>query len=129
MANEPMDPYVTTTRGGYPAVVVGVGPDAPTVTNKDGASQSDLPYHFHTGPVRALFAMARVQKQGDAKYGAGNWRGIDIDDHVNHALSHLLAWVAGDISDDHLVHALCRVAYAVEGEIDQKEGAPDDETP
>lgn len=100
--------------------VEGVGPDQATITSANGASQSDIPYHFHTGPLRAWLEMARVQKRGDEKYGAGNWRGIPIEEHLNHALTHIAAYLVGDRSDEHLVHALCRLGFAVEDECNKE---------
>lgn len=94
------------------AAVAGVGPDAPTETNATGHSQSKVQYHFDSIDPRTLLALARVHAEGDAKYGRDNWRGIDAVDHINHAIIHLVAHLAGDRSDDHLAHALCRVGMA-----------------
>lgn len=93
--------------------VAGVGPDAPTETNERGASQSQVEYHFDSIDARALLELARVHAQGDTKYGRDNWRGIAERDHINHALIHLYAYLAGDTQDDHLAHALCRTEMAL----------------
>jgi Domain of unknown function (DUF5664) len=92
--------------------VAGVGPDAPTETGENGASQSKVQYHFDSIDPRTLLALARVHAEGDAKYGRDNWRGIHPTSHINHAIIHLVAHLAGDRSDDHLAHALCRVGMA-----------------
>jgi hypothetical protein len=91
----------------------GLGPDAPTKVAENGAKQSDSPYRFDLIDARALFAMAEVLKRGADKYGVDNWRGLPTQDHINHAITHLYAYLAGDTSDDHLTNALCRVTFAV----------------
>lgn len=98
-----------TRRGG----VVGVGPDAEIETNENGAKQARTAYAMTSIDPWALLALARVHAEGDAKYGKNNWRGIRPDDHINHAMVHLTAWLAGDQSDDHLAHALCRIEMAL----------------
>lgn len=90
-----------------------VGPDAPTVVNERGAKQAASPYRFDLIPPEALFALAEVLAQGAAKYGEWNWRGLTINDQLNHLLVHVYAYLAGDPSDDHLAHALCRAVFAL----------------
>jgi len=51
--------------------------------------------------------------KGAQRYEKDNWRGIDLDDHLNHALVHIYAHLAGDAQDDHLAHAFCRMMMAV----------------
>lgn len=98
----------------FVAVVPGVGPDAPTVTNAAGAKQSAVAYRVDLLPPRAILAVAAVLHAGATKYGTDNWRGIPIADHLNHAMTHVFAWLAGDRSDDHLSHAACRLLMAME---------------
>lgn len=98
-----------------------MGPDAPVETNSKGGSQSVIPFTFTTMPLRALAELSKLQHQGDAKYGAHNWRKIPESDHINHAFAHLLAHSLGDTSDDHLVHAAWRLLAA----IDVQSGRPD----
>jgi hypothetical protein len=88
-------------------------PDTPTVTNESGGSQSDIPVRFDLIDARALFEMAKVLHDGAAKYGEDNWRLIPINDHLNHLMMHVNAYLAGDRSDDHLSHALCRATFAL----------------
>lgn len=102
--------------------VEGMGPDAPVVTNDFGGSQSAIPMVFTTMPLRALVELAKLQKQGDDKYGPHNWRGISEDDHVDHALAHLFADRVGDTQDSHLVHAAWRVLAALEMRLTNEEG-------
>jgi hypothetical protein len=63
-----------------------------------------------------LIRIAKVLQYGASRYKANNWRLIPQEEHINHALIHLMAALAGDTQDDHLDHALCRLmmAYATE---------------
>jgi hypothetical protein len=88
-------------------------PDAPTVTNEKGGKQSYIPVRFDLIDPKAMFEMAKVLHEGAEKYGENNWRQIDVNDHLNHALMHINAYLAGDTSDDHLSHLLCRATFAL----------------
>lgn len=96
------------------AVVAGVGPDAPVVVNAAGGKQSGSPFRCDLLPPRATLAVAAVLKEGAEKYGDHNWHAIPIDDHLNHALAHVFAWLAGDQQDDHLEHFATRALMALE---------------
>ena len=91
----------------------GVGPDVKIATNEKGGKQSDTPYGFHLMDAEASFALAKVLAYGAKRYARDNWRLVGIEDHLNHALQHIFAWMAGDEQDDHLEHALCRLHFAV----------------
>lgn len=94
-------------------VVPGVGPDTPTAVNAAGGKQSDIPYRCDLLPAKGVLDVARVLKAGE-KYGKDNWRLIPQSDHINHAMTHILAKQAGDASEDHLAHAACRLLFALE---------------
>jgi hypothetical protein len=96
------------------AVVEGVGKDAPTVTNDKGGKQSKVIYGMDCLPPKAILDVARTLEEGRQKYGKDNWKQIEIDSHLNHALIHMFAYIAGDTSDDHLNHATCRLMFALE---------------
>jgi hypothetical protein len=96
--------------------IEGVGPDAPIVANEKGARQSASPFRCDLLPPKAVLAVAKVLKYGADKYGDNNWRGIPLKDHLNHALTHLLAFQAGDTQDAHLEHAACRLLMALESD-------------
>lgn len=98
-----------------------VGPDAPTTYNKKGAGQSHVPVRFDLVDGKAMFAMAKVLHKGAEKYGADNWRGIDIRDHLNHLIMHAYAYLSGDRSDEHLSHIMCRAMFAQAVEITEIE--------
>lgn len=106
------------------AIIDGVGTDAPTVTNERGGKQSHSPFRCDLLPPRAVLAVASVLRDGAAKYGDGNWRSIPVGDHLNHALSHVFAWLAGDTQDDHLAHAACRLVFALDLDRIAREGIP-----
>ena len=97
-------------------VIFGVEPDAPVVTNDKGGKQSDTPYGFHLLPISAMFDAAKVAKYGADKYGETferrNYTKIDEKEHLNHAIQHIYAFLAGDTQDDHLGHAIVRLMFA-----------------
>lgn len=99
----------TGDKCGMGVLVPGVGPDAPTVENEHGAKQSASLHRCDLLPPLALLRVAEVLKHGADKYGPEKWRKIAACDHLNHALTHLLAYMAGDRQDDHPGHALCRL--------------------
>lgn len=90
-----------------------VGKDVETVTNKRGGSQSRVPVRFDLIDGPALFKMAHVLYEGAEKYGANNWRAIDIEDHLNHLIMHAYAYLSGDRTDEHLSHIMCRAMFAL----------------
>lgn len=96
--------------------IFGVEPDAPIVVNDSGGKQSSTPYGFHLLPTSALFDAAKVCKEGADKYGETlldrNYTKISTEDHLNHALQHIYAFLAGDTQDDHLGHAMVRLMFA-----------------
>ena len=94
------------------SVIKGMGTDALPVINERGAGQSFIPYRFDLIDGPAQFQMAQVLHEGAEKYGENNWRGIDIEDHLNHLIAHAYAWLAGDHSDAHLSHVMCRAMFA-----------------
>lgn len=108
-------------------MIHGVGPDAPTITNAAGGKQSDSPARLDLFPPRAWLAVGGVLKHGAGKYGENNWHKISVREHINHALVHYAAYLAGDTSDDHLEHAACRAMMALEAafmEIDRGRQVP-----
>ena len=66
--------------------------------------------------LKQLTRIGKVLQYGAGRYAANNWRLIPQEEHINHALIHIIAHLAGDTQDDHLDHALCRLmmAYATE---------------
>lgn len=103
-------------------MIHGVGPDAPTVVNDAGAKQSKTLYRCDLLPPQATLAVAKVLQEGSVKYGDNNWHGIPVADHLNHAMVHVFASLAGDTQDDHLEHAACRILMALERQYMDREG-------
>ena len=101
--------------------LAGVGAEAPTVTTEHGGKHSASPYAFHLVPRQALGREAIVLAEGAKKYGNDNWRGISVEDNLNHALQHIFAFLEGDDQErsleEHLAHAACRVHFALENAI------------
>lgn len=62
--------------------------------------------------LEQTITIAEVLQEGAEHYAPNNWRLIPEEEHVNHALVHLIAEAAGDTSDNHLGHALCRLMFA-----------------
>lgn len=53
-----------------------------------------------------LRRLAETYGEGSLKYGDENWlKGIDTKNLMNHALTHLNKYMAGDKTEDHLAHA------------------------
>lgn len=96
-----------------PSIADIADPSAPTHTNDQGGSQSLIPVRFDLIDAKALFEMAKVLHTGAEKYGEDNWRLISINEHLNHGLMHVYAYLAGDKSDEHLSHLLCRSTFAL----------------
>jgi hypothetical protein len=118
---KPMTPIESVEQGS--AVrngLSGVGPDAPIVTNEQGGKQSKVQGRFDLLPPLALIGVAKVLGEGATKYGEDNWRLIKANSHINHAICHLLAFLAHDTQDAHLEHASCRILMALEMHILEK---------
>ena len=88
--------------------------DAPTITNELGGKQSKVERAYHLVPPEALAQVARVLHHGYIKYGKDNWRLIEADEHLNHAMNHIYLSLAGNVSEDHLAHAATRILMALE---------------
>ena len=59
-------------------------------------------------PIR----LAKTLQEGAEKYEPNNWRLIPQEEHINHALIHLIAHLEGDRQDNHIDHALARLMMA-----------------
>lgn len=63
--------------------------------------------------IKQLLTIGKVLQYGAERYAPGNWRLIPREEHINHALIHLVASLAGDTQDDHIEHAMCRIHMAI----------------
>jgi hypothetical protein len=76
------------------------------------AGQREKPVRYDLMPTVGLRRLAETMAEGAAKYGDGNWqRGIPIENCVNHALAHVIAYAGGDRSEDHLGHAMANLCF------------------
>ena len=120
-----MDEYNKMKDKGKFIVLRGVEPDAPVVTNSSGGKQSDTPYGFHLLPISSVFAAAEVAKYGADKYGETfeerNYTKIPVEEHINHCIQHLYAYLSGDTQDDHLGHAILRAMFAYDVDLRAKD--------
>lgn len=83
-------------------------------TNKYGGRQSKMEHRFDLISPTAIMKLAHVLEYGSRRYGVDNWKVIEVNDHLNHALFHIYAYLAQDSKEDHLSHAFARVMMAIE---------------
>ena len=81
-------------------------------TNENGATQTKLPTRMDLIPADVLLQASATLSEGADKYGEWNWKGITVEDNLNHALTHVYRYLDGDNSEPHLVHAICRLMFA-----------------
>lgn len=62
--------------------------------------------------IQQVINIAKILQYGASRYAPNNWRLIPQEEHINHALIHIVAHLAGDTQDDHINHALCRLMMA-----------------
>ena len=94
-------------------IFANASPNAPMVTNSNGASESGTNLRFDLIPSEEIATIAAILIEGAIKYGEYNWKGITTMSHINHALQHIFAYISGDRSDDHLGHAATRLMFAM----------------
>ena len=61
---------------------------------------------------KQITEIAKVLQYGAERYAVNNWRLIPQEEHINHALIHLIAAMMGDTQDDHINHCLTRLMMA-----------------
>ena len=66
---------------------------------------------------KRIMMIGKTLQYGATRYTPNNWRLIPQEEHINHALLHLLALYSGDTQDDHLFHALTRLMMASATEV------------
>ena len=102
------------------------------VTNEQGGKQSKLYTAYHLIDPWALQCLSAIHHRGSIKYAVDNWRKIGVEEHINHAIHHLVQHLKiatfrrsgpdspllGVELEDHLAHAMCRVTFALAKEIE-----------
>lgn len=82
-----------------------------------------IPFAYHLLPKEGLAKVAAVMRAGErAGRGPTDWREIPIEEQLNHAMSHIVAYLAGKRGDHHLANAATRVLMALD--MDNKEPLP-----
>jgi len=96
-------------------------------TNSAGGKQSKLETRCDLLPASAVKEVARILKVGAERYAPDNWRLIDCNSHLNHALEHIFNFLdkEGEYQKttavfreydrrEELSHAACRLLMALE---------------
>lgn len=111
-------PVETLAGDPVPPVAIPVGiPVGGIEVLANGAKQSRLAYLCGEVP-HADLAVAKVLAEGAAKYGRRNWHGIPVESNVEHALAHILHWLAGHVTgEDDLEHAATRMMMALDQKV------------
>lgn len=95
--------------------IKGVGADQPMVTRENGAKESASPYRFDILPPLAIADVAEVMAVGAIKYGIDNWKSLPAESHLNHAMQHIFAYIAGDTQEgdviEHARHVATRILF------------------
>jgi len=82
----------------------------------------EKPIRVYAIPPKAMLRLATIRYEAHyiRGYDDENYKLIPLEEHLGRAITHILAYEAGDRSNDHLGHALCRLAFVVEMEEEQK---------
>lgn len=82
-----------------------------------GGQRDKVAERFDLVPPDALLAVAKAMGEGAAKYGDENWRGLPMNNLLNHAMRHIVLYMSGDRDEDHLGHAAAGLLMAKDAEV------------
>ena len=80
-----------------------------------------IPFAYHLVPPRGIAKVAAVMRKGERKDRDG-WEKVPVEEHLNHALSHILCYLTNKHADHHLANAGCRILMALD--LDRNEVLP-----
>jgi len=96
------------------------GAEDPRKDGRFGDSIGWSPFAFHLIPRHALARVASVFRKGElAGREDEGWRQVPVEEQLNHALGHILAYLQGRTGETHLANAACRILCALE--LDERE--------
>lgn len=79
---------------------------------------SPRPYRFDLIDPNALLRLARVMHDGITSHpGPDTWRKLDVEFHLNRAVTHIQLYRSGNREIDHLAHAFTRLMMAIGVEV------------
>ncbi len=87
--------------------------DGEMVVNDRGGKQSHISARFDCIPPEVLRLLAQCLGYGAERYGRDNWRSIDQEDNLAHAMNHINEFRMNDRSEPHLVNAMARITFAL----------------
>lgn len=91
--------------------------DTGAVRSASIAGEGTKPVRYDLISAIALRRLAETYAEGAIKYSANNWRrGIPVSNLLNHALGHVVAFMAGDRTEDHMAHAAWNLFAVMEFE-------------
>ena len=85
-------------------------------TTTEGGRENPCP-SFSLLPPKALVRIAEIMEVGAKTHSdpdGTNWRKIPIRRLLDHVISHIYLYLAGDVTEDHLGNAATRMLMALE---------------
>ena len=91
-------------------------------TNERGGKANKIKGRYDLIPGEALERVAVVLEDNLESHGEDNWRLIDRQEQLNHAIAHIYEYLHGN-GAYHLTHALCRLLFACSTLEEDKDGS------
>lgn len=86
----------------------------PSEVHPGGGVAGKVEYRMDLLDPTAILVIANIMHEGVKTHpDAGNWKRLPVNVHVNHALTHIMMYMAGSVTEDHLGRALTRLMMAV----------------